>query len=275
MRVATRLMLVAALAATCLTARAEPVERKTMTIPAATGAITVDGDLTDWGELPPAPADPNDVTIKPATTVIVLDPEEPDFRGQVWLRWTPEGLYAAFKIMDSSPMQNASDDPFLAFKSGDTVELFLCTNPQADPDRAEPEPGDYRIIMTNLRNTTPVVFAYHPVGKGEPKYIAHPTGAWQTRMDESGVIPDSKFAFKVQPDGDGYTAEAVVPWKYFPGLAPQAGMKLPFNWALNFSDAAGQKNVMKLWWNGPNTMCTDIPTEMRLNTSTWGWAVFG
>jgi hypothetical protein len=259
----------------CLAAWADPVERKTVTIPRATGPITVDGDLADWGDLPPAPANPDDVTIKPATAVIILDPDEPDFRGQVWLRWTPETLYAAFRIMDSSPMRNAGDDPFLAFKSGDTVELFLCTNPNADPNRAEPEPGDYRIILTNLHDTTPIVFAYHPIGKGEPKYVTHPTGGWGTRMDESGLIPDAKFAFQLLPTKDGYTAEVSIPWKFFPGFTPQAGLRLPFNWALNFSDAAGQKNVMKLWWNGPNTMCTDIPTEMRLNTSTWGWAVLG
>ena len=256
-------------------AGAEPVERKTMTMAPAAQALAVDGDLADWGELPAAPADPNDVTIKPATAVIVLDPQEPDFRGQVWLRWTPERLYAAFRIMDSSPMRNAGDDPFLAFKSGDTVELFLCTNPQADPERPEPEAGDYRIIMTNLRNTTPVVFAYHPLGNGEPKYVVHPTGAWRTRMDESEVIPDANFAFKLLPDGDGYTAEVAIPWQYFPGFAPQAGMRLPCNWALNFSDAAGQKNVLKLWWNGPNTMCNDVPIEMRLGTATWGWVVLG
>jgi hypothetical protein len=259
----------------CVAAHADPVERKTMTITPADQAIVVDGNLADWGDLPAAPEDPNDVTIKPATTVIVLDPQEPDFRGQVWLHWTPDLLYAAFRIIDSSPMKNAGDDPFLAFKSGDTVELFLCTNPQADPNRAEPEPGDYRIIMTNLHDATPVVFAYHPVGPGQPKYVSHPTGAWQTRMDEASIIPDAQFALKLLPDGDGYTAEASIPWRFFPGFAPQAGMRIPFNWALNFSDAAGQKNVLKLWWNGPNTMCTDIPTEMRLNTSTWGWAVFG
>ena len=155
------------------------------------------------------------------------------------------------------------------------MELFLCVNPNADPDRPEPEPGDYRIIMTNLKNDTPVVFAYHPVGTGEPKYVSHPSGGWQTRMDESGPIPEAKFAFRVTPDQHGYTAEVAIPWAYFPDFAPQAGMKLPFNWALNFSDAAGQKNVLKLWWNGPNTMCSDVPTEMRLNTSTWGWALFG
>jgi len=255
-------------------APAQEFERKTMLIPRAAQAPRVDGDLADWGDLPAVPEDPNDVTIRPATGVIILDPEEPDFRGQVWLRWTPEHLYGAFRIADTSPLRNAGDDPFLAFKTGDTVELFLCTNPDADPSRAEPEPGDYRIIMTNLKNETPVVFAYHPIGAGEPKYISHPSGGWQTRMDESGPVTDAKFAFQVTPDQHGYTAEVAIPWAYFPGFAPQAGMKLPFNWALNFSDAAGQKNVLKLWWNGPNTMCSDVPTEMRLNTSTWGWALF-
>lgn len=275
---AIRTVFVAALSlgAACLwvPASAQPVERKTLTVARAGQEIVVDGDLADWGDLPTAPEDPNDVTRKPATTVIVLDPQEPDFRGQVWLRWTPERLYAAFRIMDASPMKNAGDDPFLAFKSGDTVELFLCRNPEADPERAEPEAGDYRILMINLRNATPVVFAYHPIGTGEPKYVSHPTGAWQTRMDEAGVIPEAQFAYRELPEGDGYTAETMIPWQFFGAFTPQAGMRLPFDWALNFSDAAGRKNVLKLWWNGPHTMCNDVPTELRLNTSTWGWVEF-
>ncbi len=276
MTLTTRMILLAALlAAGAAAAQAEPVERKTMTIPLGAEAVVVDGDLADWGDLPAAPTDPNDVTIKPATGVIVLDPEEPDFRGQVWLRWSAEQLYAAFRILDTSPMKNAGDDPFLAFKTGDTLELFLCTNPQANPDRAEPETGDYRIIMTILHDARPVVFAYHPLGTGEPKYVTHPTGAWQTRMDEAEVVPEAAFAIKVLPDGHEYTAEVAIPWEFFPGFTPEAGMRLPFNWALNFSDAAGQKNVLKLWWNGPNTMCSDVPIEMRLNTSTWGWGLLG
>lgn len=252
----------------CTSAHAQGVERKTLFIPQATQPIAVDGDLKEW-TLPSAD------TQVPQVGVIRLDAEEEDFSGQTWLRWTETFLYAAFRIADSSPMKNSGDDPFMAFKSGDTVELFLCTDPQADPNRVEPGPNDYRIIMTALRKEPPIVFAYHPVGTGEPKYVTHPTGAWRTRMDESALIPDARFALNVNKAGDGYTAEVAIPWSFFPRFAPQPGMRIPFNWALNFSDAAGQKNVMKLWWNGPNTMCTDIPSEMRLNTATWGWAVFG
>ena len=84
-------------------ARAQEFERKTMLIPRAAQALEVDGDLADWGELPPVPEDPNDITLRPATGVIVLDPQEPDFRGQVWLRWTPEYLYAASRSPTAAP----------------------------------------------------------------------------------------------------------------------------------------------------------------------------
>jgi len=260
MRITTWSLWLILLAVTLAAAQEQP-ERKALTIAPQQGEVTLDGDLQEWSLEAPA--------------IIRLDEELDDFWGEAWLCWDDEFLWAAFRVYDSSPLQNAGDDPFLAFKTGDTVELFLCTDPEADPTRPEPVLGDYRILLTYLQNEKPVVFAYHPVSTGEPKYISHPSGAWRTRVDEAQVIPEAQFAAQRNPEEGYYTAEARIPLKFFPDFQPQPQMKIPFNWALNFSDMSGQKNIMKLWWNGTNTMCTDVPHELRLYTSTWGWAIFG
>lgn len=273
--VATAALLLAGGAA--MTAPKDQLVRRTLLVSKAPGPVTIDGNLAKWGNLPASEAEAqNEEKAAPvAAGVIRVDDQEQNYQGRAWLRWTDEYLYAAFRVWDDSPMKNAGDDPFLAFKTGDTIELYLCVDPNADPARAEPCRGDYHISMTLLKNEKPVVFFYRPNAGGTPKYFNHPSGGWQTRMDDSGAIPGAQFAVLRNPAGGGYTAEARIPWKFFAAFTPRPGMKLPFNWALNFSDASGQKNVMKLWWNGPNTMCSDVPTELRLNTDTWGWATLG
>jgi len=128
------------------------------------------------------------------------------------------------------------------------------------------------VLMTCLRGDRPVVVGFHPIGSKTPRLFTHPSGTWSTRMDEIGPIPGSRLAVVRRPDGSGYTAEAQIPWRYFGGFRPWAPLRIPFNFAINFSDASGQKNVAKIHWNGPNFICTDVPTELRLNPWAWGWA---
>ena len=205
---------------------------------------------------------------------IAIDPDEDLFHAKAYAMWDKRFVYVAFEVEDDTPMQNGGDDPFLAFKSGDTVEVFICTDPKADPDRHEPIISDYRILMTYLKNTKPVVYGYHPISKGTPRYISHPTGAWKTRMDESGEIKHASFSIKRREDNSGYGAEASIPWSYFDGFRPASGLKLPFNFAINFSDSSGRNNMAKAWWSGGGTMVTDISIELKLNTDIWGYAIF-
>ena len=239
---------------------AEP-DRETLTITRRERAVTVDGVLGEWRLKDPA--------------IIRLDPEMDVFRGEAWFCWDRDFLYAAFLIHDRSPMKNAGDNAFEALKAGDRLDIFLSTNPKADPNRPEPAAGDYRLLMTCLRNENPVVFAYQPVGKGGPKYVSHPAGGMKTRIDEAGVVPDAQFAVVRNTEKGTYTAEARIPWRFLSGFRPRPGLKIPFCWAIHFSDTSGRKNTMKLWWNGSSTMCMDITTELRLHPGRWGWAVFG
>jgi hypothetical protein len=232
-------------------------QRKTLVISPAPAKMIIDGRLDEWNQ---------DTAVE-----LAADPQRKDLRGRCLAAWDQDFLYVAYDVEDSSPMRNAGDDPSMAFKTGDTVEFFLGTDTAADPDRREPTAHDYRVLMTCLRGDRPVVVGFHPIGPGKPRLFTHPSGTWGTRMDEIGLIPGSQLAVMRRPDGSGYTAEAKIPWQYF-GLHPTPPLRLAFNFAVNFSDASGQKNVAKIHWNGPNFICTDVPSELRLNPWAWGWA---
>ena len=72
-------------------------------LPMATGAITVDGDLAEWAEIPAMPL-----------------PYEDGRTGSVRLCWVPDGLYGAVESIGGAPVLNR-DMPYQA----DALELFV------------------------------------------------------------------------------------------------------------------------------------------------------
>ena len=81
--------------------------------------------------------------------------------------WDADFLYVVFEVASGKELRNAGDDPATAFKTGDTVELFLSVNERPlegrvprGPDLDTAKPGDYRVLMTLLRNTRPIVFGF-------------------------------------------------------------------------------------------------------------------
>src|SRR6202044_4262040 len=121
------------------------------------------------------------------------DPDEKMFSAKARACWDDRFFYVGFDVEDNSPMKNAGADPFLAFKTGDTVEFYLSTDPDANPKRTEPAKSDYHVLMTYLQDVNGIVYLYHPIGEGEPKYFSHPAGAWRIRMDEHGPIDGARI----------------------------------------------------------------------------------
>lgn len=73
-------------------------------------------------------------------------------------------LHASFDVQDDSPLKNAGGDPAMLFKTGDSVNLHLATDPAADPQRTQPAPGDVRLLVTVVEDQ-PVVVLYEPVAR--------------------------------------------------------------------------------------------------------------
>jgi len=230
-----------------------------MAVMPAGSDINIDGDLKEWGT--------TDVAL------IETDKESKEFQARVRTAHSADHLYVAFEVNDSSPMKNVGGDIRTAFKTGDTVEVFLSTNPKDDARRDEPTAGDYRVLMTYLENTKPVIAAFRAVITGQqPVYVA--SGGGRTRLDRVEEIPDARMAVSRRKDGSGYILEAALPWNYF-GVNP-ANLVAQADFAVNFSDRVGRTNVLKTYWSGSNAMVTDIAQELRLRPNQWGWiAVIG
>ncbi len=243
-------------------------EHKTLAVPHLAAPITVDGALTEWPAAAPR-------------AEMALDPDADDYRGTARVAWDDKFLYVAFAVASGKGMRNAGDDPATAYKTGDTVEVFLSVNDHPLEHRV-PRPGgldmakegDYRILITRLRNTKPTVFGYdfvHPGAQGSPFVIA--IAGPKASADCTGVVPDAVMAVR---DADvhgtpGFTVEAKLPWAYFRDYHPKPGARLLFNLAINFSNEAGTANMGKAYWNGPTHMTTDAGIEAQIHPEYWGW----
>jgi len=252
--------------------KTEPAHRRSLTAARFARAPVIDGDAADWpSDLPRA--------------VMALDPDAEDFRGSVRAGWDSEYLYLLYEVASGKEMRNAGNDPATAFKTGDTVEMFLsvASDPLASrtprgPNSDTAQPGDYRVLMTVLRNEHPVVFGYDFVN---PDHREHPmvfqvTGP-KTTVDHAAEVPGATMAVrKAIVDGvHGFIVEAKVPWDYFRNFKPRAGAKLPFNLAINFSNEAGNTTMGKAYWSGPSHMVQDLGIEAQIHPESWGWLELG
>jgi len=214
--------------------------------------VVIDGKLAEWD-------------MKSAATI-----NAGGGRGaKVALACDGERLFAAFDVRDDSPMKNTGNDFALLFKTGDACDLMLATDPQADPKRTQPAPGDVRLLFSVL-DGKPVCVLYEPVArrgaKKKPRTFSSPTGA--LAFDRVTVLDGAKVA--MERTAKGYTLEASVPLADI-GFAPKPGLATRGDAGVIFSDPGGSRNVLRAYYaNNDTAIVNDIPSEARLTPGKWG-----
>jgi hypothetical protein len=185
------------------------------------------------------------------------------------LAYDAASLYAAFDVADDSPMANAGTDAALLFKTGDTAEVMLATDPQADPRRSKPVAGDQRLLFSVLAGK-PVAVLYQPVAPAglapAPRDFRSPTGA----ETFARVLCLETARVVIGRSERGYRLEAAVPLAEL-GLKPVPGTALRGDLGVIFSDAGGSRNALRAYrFNSDTAIVNDIPSEARLQPAQWG-----
>ena len=220
----------------------------------AAGPVAVDGDLGEFAKAPAA-----ELAIRE------------DARGTARLIHDDANLYIAFAVADSSPLANGGSDPVMAFKTGDTVEVYLGRESPATRKQDRPVEGDLRLLFTRQEDKDLAVVYRAVVNEGkQPREFRSPSG--RTMLDRVDVLADVKMAFA--KTDRGYRFEAAIPLETLGLAGLPAGTKIGLDFAISFSDPAGQVNAAKMYW-GRNAagMVYDIPSETRIEPATWGVGV--
>lgn len=241
----------ARLRSTVAEARKAPPKRLTLAAPLQ--PVTPDGHLADW---------------EPAAFTTIGN------RGAFAAKADDQKLYVAWQVDSGQPLRNAGTEPSLLFTTGDSVDLQIGTDPDADPHRTEPVPGDQRLSIS-LFEGKPIGVLYRHRVPGTPttERIGF-SSPWRTeyidriqRLDPAniGIARTSK----------GYAVEAVVPLELL-GLEPRPGAFYRIDFGILSADRGGQATVARNYWANPATgLVNDVPGEIMLAPGLWGAAMFG
>ncbi|MEI6518602.1 MAG: FlgD immunoglobulin-like domain containing protein [bacterium] len=222
------------------------------TINHAPAAVLIDGMLNEWDF-----SQANSITAGPGRG------------GKAISAYDDKFLYVAYRVADDSPFLNTGADwPYL-FKTGDLVDMMLCTTAGADPNRKAGK-GDMRLLFAPFQGK-PIVILNQKVADGGPAVPLKFTSPGQFEDYERVVmLTDAKIAVKTTPDG--YTLEAAIPLAEI-GFNPQPGQNYPLDFGILYGDTTGTKTILRSYWaNRKTSIVGDIPTESRITPPNMGTA---
>lgn len=183
------------------------------TLRAAPAGLAADGRLDDWSDEYRVPN-------------WMLGTDMGDANAELYLAWSPEGLYGAVKVVDSKLQVG---DP-KSFWAGDTLELFLDTSNTKTHRKFGSGDHQFWFVPLTEENRT-----YAGQWKRDHEIDA-------TRFD----LPDLESA-AVRTD-DGYIMEFLLPASYIQGYSPATGKEMGIN--LNLT-VKGKESNRSVYWPAP------------------------
>lgn len=182
--------------------------------------------------------------------------------GLVRVSYDAEALHVAWQVFDSTPMVNKGMDPKTAFKSGDSVSLFVAP----DGEYGNADLTGTRVLLTWL-NGQPKAVIYRPAGPGNAPYTFS-SPVRERLFEYVAVHPEVKMRQKTE--SASYIISASVPWKAL-GIKPKSGLTLKADFGLIEGRETTAKVSRRLQWADPETNVTDdTPTESEFFPARWG-----
>lgn len=182
-------------------------------------------------------------------------------------------LYLQYQVDAPAELTNSLQETQMIFKGGNCLDLQLATDPQADPERKTPAPGDLRVLITR-RDKQPlaVAYRYKVAGfTGQPTVFTSPTG--QESVDQIEIWDDLKLTYEKTPLG--FLVTVTLPlerlgWKPVPGTTVKMDVGYLFG-----NETGNTVTVRKYWSNSSFTagVTNDVPHESRIEPAQWGTAV--
>jgi hypothetical protein len=183
-----------------------------------------------------------------------------------------ENFYVSYEVETPCEMVNTIPEPPILFKGGNLLDIQLGADPDANPWRTRPAPGDVRLLVTRQRGR-PVAVIYRPKVRGftgQPVVLKSPTG--QEAFDAIEVSDRVRLEYRKTPAG--FSAVVTVPLSVL-GWAPRPGMAVRLDLGYLFGNVTGNQCALRAYWSnsGPTAaIIGDVPSESRLEPNQWGTA---
>ena len=223
----------------------------------APAEIAIDGSLEEWNLDSSADITEQEQLVRDEGQW--TGPE--DLSLNVYVMWDEENLYIGAKIMDDTPfMYREGFPPDMA----DSLVVFFCTDPNADPERTEYVAEDFRVTM--------VIDDYYYNTGIDRDMIADDKGFETIGEDGDEQVLDG-YECAIEEIEGGYTFEAMIPWSNFsndqiPVLVPQPGMVIAFEIGMFDLDfPCPGVATARMQWAGDSM-------DVDENPSLWGTLTF-
>lgn len=227
---------------------------KEVVVPRLATAPGIDGDDRDWPGPPPVTWD-----------------QRGQFKAVARLGWDDNHLHLFWRIQDPTPWRNGGADWQTLFKTGDSVDMQIGTDEQANPARTGPVPGDLRLLIAPFKGK-PVAVLYRHRCPGAKDGVRFQSPWRSEQVDSVRLVDEARIV--VRTGGDGYTVEASIPLATL-GIARPAGRRLRLDVGTLFGDGEGTVTGLRSYWANRNTMLVnDVPGEIMLTPNMWGMARF-
>jgi LCP family protein required for cell wall assembly len=193
----------------------------------------IDGDLTEWANLPYPLAEP---------IAGAADWEGPsDLAGTYNIAWDADNLYIAIEVSDSAFIQLGTGQ---TMDHGDSLEIWFDSQLTADGSSHTLSDDDFRLGLSPGNLTSPV--------GGPEAYL------W---LPEKVARPAPEVLIGARLVPGGYAMEIAIPWKLFHNNA-EAGQSFGFAMALNDDDTPGSPEQQ--------TQATNRKGQKLADPTTWG-----
>jgi outer membrane protein assembly factor BamB len=185
-----------------------------------------------------------------------------------------ENLYLGWQVGDDTPWINGASDPAQMYAQGDTVDLQIGTDPNADPERNDAVLGDLRLSIGNFQGK-PTAVVYRRVAKQkQPRKFYSGVIRDGYEMQNVMVLEDARIRVQVDEKNHRYTVEAAIPLKSL-GLSLKSGLELTGDIGVTHGDSAGKDTVLRTYWNNQKTgLIADEVFELKMEPNAWGQFVF-
>ena len=220
----------------------------------------VDGKMDDWAAADWAVIDRSGVAA-------YFDSKSKPYNVTAAIAVSGDRLYAAFRTGDPNLLRNSGESPTAPFKTGGALDLMIGVNPHADPRRSKPEPGDERLLVTQVKGKTlALIYRASVPGTRDPVSFSSP---WRTiTIDRVDDVSDQVHLAGADGNYEFSIPLTVLGLKIFPGEALKAD--------LGILRGDGIQTIQRVYWSNKATaIVSDVPSEAMLTPDLWGKLVFG
>ncbi len=172
--------------------------------------LTIDGDLSDWGTLR-----------HPMNMRWSFDGKPLENGLPVWLRWSPQGIWFAYKVPDRQKIDPSLEKPY----EGDTFELWLDVDNLRKESMSD-SPYSQQFVFMPWGNVRGRDITFTEIGRG-----FRGINRYAYKFADPAA-PVGKSAAK-GPDANGYVVEGFLDREALAKPRLKAGLYLAMNFSIN------------------------------------------